>query len=651
MISANLSGQLVAKTNNPLIDGVLWGYKWPTTALTYAFPTNASAFAYALENFTPFNATQVSATLAIFNQMAAVSGLTFSAAADPSQGNLRAANVSGIDYQNRVPPVFTKPAGNQNTAEANPPDPESIKAAYGDALFNPTDFLNPVKGNYAFFTIIHEFGHSLGLKHGHSEQTVTGSPTVFPALPADRDSNEFSVMTYRSFIGGPVEGGISPEDGGYAQTLMMLDIAALQQMYGANYATNSGNTVYTFSATTGEMFVNGVGQGAPSANRVFLTIWDGGGTDTYDFSNYTQDQSIDLNAGGWSLFSNIQRANLGAMKAGDPVQYARGNVFNALMHQDDVRSLIENAIGGSGNDTLKGNKVANVLKGNGGNDQIDGGDGIDTAVFQGAKADYTITKQANGSYIVADATASRDGTDTLVSIEQFQFSDQLFVPDAPTFASFFNANLSQGKAISAIYQVLLGGTPSTGGFDFLIKGNLASNFGAGAGPVFNDENIFINVANALIQGNPQATAKFNVLAAGSTIEAKVGSLYAKIIPTAKQTPEGLAFITRPDGIKFYKDVAIERGITSENGPAVIALASLLKIAVDGKTGVGNAVNDLILSVADGSSELPATSTVVLPIETIDGTKYDADDAPDAAATTPPPIALMGVADTGLYSLA
>ena len=58
MISANLSGQLVAKTNNPLIDGVLWGYKWPTTALTYAFPTNASAFAYALENFTPFNATR-----------------------------------------------------------------------------------------------------------------------------------------------------------------------------------------------------------------------------------------------------------------------------------------------------------------------------------------------------------------------------------------------------------------------------------------------------------------------------------------------------------------------------------------------------------------------------------------------------------------
>ncbi len=253
--------------------------------------------------------------------------------------------------------------------------------------------------------------------------------------------------------------------------------------------------------------------------------------------------------------------------------------------------------------------------------------------------------------MVADATASRDGTDTLVSIEQFQFSDQLFVPDAPTFAGFFSANLSQAKAISAIYQVLVGGTPSSGGYDFLIKGNIASNFGAGAGPVFNDENIFINVANALIQGNPQATAKFNVLAAGSTIEAKIGSLYAKIIPTAKQTPEGLAFITRPDGIKFYKDVAIERGITSENGPAVIALASLLKIAVDGKIGVGNAVNDLILSVADGSSELPATSTAVLPIETIDGTKYDADDAPDAAATTPPPLTLMGVADTGLYSLA
>ena len=70
---------------------------------------------------------------------------------------------------------------------------------------------------------------------------------------------------------------------------MMYDIAALQPIYGANFSTNTGNSVYTWNPSTGEMSINGVGQGAPAwrANRVFLTIWDGGGNDTYDLSNYS----------------------------------------------------------------------------------------------------------------------------------------------------------------------------------------------------------------------------------------------------------------------------------------------------------------------------------------------------------------------------
>ena len=38
----------------------------------------------------------------------------------------------------------------------------------------------------------------------------------------------------------------------FAQSLMMLDIAAIPYMYGANFNHNSGNTVYTFSTTTGD---------------------------------------------------------------------------------------------------------------------------------------------------------------------------------------------------------------------------------------------------------------------------------------------------------------------------------------------------------------------------------------------------------------
>ena len=53
-----------------------------------------------------------------------------------------------------------------------------------------------------------------------------------------------------------------------------------------------------------------------------------------------------LRAGGWSpITSTLQLANL---STDHPGHFARGNVFNALQYHGDLRSLIENAIGGSG---------------------------------------------------------------------------------------------------------------------------------------------------------------------------------------------------------------------------------------------------------------------------------------------------------------
>ena len=47
-------------------------------------------------------------------------------------------------------------------------------------------------------TILHEIGHTLGLKHGHYDDGVHG------VLPPDHDSSEWSLMTYYSYLGGPL---------------------------------------------------------------------------------------------------------------------------------------------------------------------------------------------------------------------------------------------------------------------------------------------------------------------------------------------------------------------------------------------------------------------------------------------------------------
>jgi Ca2+-binding RTX toxin-like protein len=380
------------------------GLQWDHTNLTYGFPTSATQYPAGMEEidepgeFSPLTAAQQTALTGQFATISAVSGLTFTAAVNAGQADLRYAMSSDPE-----------------TAHAHYPTNLGPSDAGGTVWFNKTDYLSPTPGNYAWVTFLHETGHALGLKHGHET----------PAISYGHDSLEYSVMTYRSYVGADVgpDGGFTNETWGYPQTLMMLDIAALQRMYGANFATNAGNTVYRWSPTTGEMSVNGVGQGAPGANRILMTVWDGGGTDTYDLSNYATGVTIDLRPGGWTTTSSIQTANLGDGHS------ARGNIANALLFQGDPRSLIENATGGSAEDILYGNDIANNLNGGAGNDHIEGWGGDDTLIggegfdsLRGGDGNDVLTGEAldgeNGNDILngsasADTLHGGAGADTL----------------------------------------------------------------------------------------------------------------------------------------------------------------------------------------------------------------------------------------------
>ncbi len=294
---------------------------------------------------------------------------------------------------------------------------------------------------------------------------------------ADRDSMEYTVMSYRSYVGASTTTCYTNETWGYAQSLMMYDIAALQHMYGADFTTHSENTTYRWSPTTGEMFINGVGQSAPGGNKILLTVWDGGGTDTYDFSNYTTALKVDLRPGEWTTTSAVQLAKLRY----DDSKVAIGNIANALQYQGDARSLIENARGGAGNDAVTGNAAANVLWGNGGNDRLIGGDGNDNLVG-GAGADRLDggngTDLANYSNatagIVADLYSPGSNTgeaagDTYVSMERLYgsaFND--------TLRGDNRANLLNGLAGNDVLN-------GRGGNDTLIGGEGADRLIGGGG--------------------------------------------------------------------------------------------------------------------------------------------------------------------------
>jgi len=303
-------------SGNPLIDGVLRGLQWTVgVTVTFSFPDESTDYGTGYpgdannENFGELSAAHQALTRLMLEGETWISfeGFTLANVVD-----------SGDDPNALIRSAYSSDAG--STAYAYYPSDSDVG---GDIWYSLDvyDYDAPVQGSYEALTTIHEIGHALGLSHGHS------ADAGFDALPVEYDHLEYSVMTYRSYEGHGLTGYVNAQFS-YPQSFMMADIAALQYMYGADFTLNDGDTVYTFSPTTGEMFIDGVGQGAPGGNVIFQTLWDGDGVDTYDLSNYTNTVILTLEAGEASEFSHDQLANLGGGPNGG---LARGKVDPGLM--------------------------------------------------------------------------------------------------------------------------------------------------------------------------------------------------------------------------------------------------------------------------------------------------------------------------------
>ncbi|SEL70428.1 M10 family metallopeptidase C-terminal domain-containing protein [Xaviernesmea oryzae] len=460
----------ISPTGDPMIDGVLAGVAWAGPKVTYAFPTSLSSYSYASSirsHFAPISASQKKEALFFLEKSSGTTGDDGFSVEGFTRLSLSLGTPATADIR------FAQSSNHNKTAYAYYP---SGSDEGGDIFFGTTylnksgDYRKPIAGNYAWQTLVHELGHALGLSHGHETDP-------YGALPDDHDSVEYSVMTYRSFIGAA---GTSSEyeEFGAPQSFMMADIAALQAMYGANFSTNSGDTVYRWTPDSGATIINGKAAIMPGANRIFATIWDGGGVDTFDLSAYKTKLVIDLRPGASSTFSADQLAFLGG---GPHDGYASGNIYNALLYHGDERSLIENVEGGSGNDLIIGNQAANQLAGGAGNDTLFGADG-DDVLIGGAGADKLDGGAGNdtASYARAKAGLRVDlahpgintgeaAGDSFVSIENLtgsRFADRLSGDDGN--------NVLDGGAGK---DVILGGA----GDDWLIGGLGADVLTGGSG--------------------------------------------------------------------------------------------------------------------------------------------------------------------------
>jgi subtilisin-like proprotein convertase family protein len=209
----------------------------------------------------------------------------------------------------------------------------------------------------------------------------TGTPPGAASRGSDKD-NIFFTVSSNAFRGEESRG---------AWTLTIIDHAAGDDGEIQGFTLRAIGSPLTDDDTY--FYTNEFSDLAADVAR--RTLGDAGGIDTINAAAVTAASTIDL-AGGFSQIDGVQ------------LTIAPGTV-------------IENAIGGDGDDRLTGNAAANLLMGGrgndvlaglGGNDTLDGGAGSDTADYSTALAAVRVSLGVVGAQNTLAA-----GSDTLIGIE------------------------------------------------------------------------------------------------------------------------------------------------------------------------------------------------------------------------------------------
>lgn len=380
---------------NAYINGLLWGSHWNDPAvgtrlkIYIAGKGGNEVFDFGGTSVTAHTAPQEVETFQQAMQLIEnVCNIHFLSAINQGDADIIVGAVNNADTQGGL-------------GDSIPPGEDIGPAAtrQGAAIINfdaysTADYSSLHQGGYDFTTFIHELGHTLGLKHTHD--SGGGERPNFPGVIdpfgdyGDFNLNQgiYTMMTYNDGWQTGPNGPLDPtviSRYGYEGSPMAFDIAALQFLYGANPNYRAGNDVYTLNS-------------ANVSGTFYSCIWDTSGVDTIRNTS-NKPSIIDLRP------ATLQHA----VGGGGYLSVANGVNGGFTIAKG---TMIENAIGGAGIDTITGNWSANTLTGNAGSDLINGVGGADR-IIGGAGADTLIGGGGADDFVYAAVNDSNSSFDVI----------------------------------------------------------------------------------------------------------------------------------------------------------------------------------------------------------------------------------------------
>ena len=391
LFSSAVIASTVALSGNVQLDSLIYGAKWESKEISYSFNADPGYYTDWTKTYAVSDKTK-SVFRSAFKQWENVANVHF---VEKELGEINitkgdvATELSHSRELSKGRTFNAKSWGFSKALAKSTNDSLSMVGdiwVFDDVIDNPSHTSKQVnvKNMGSFHNAMHEIGHSLGLKHPF--ESGEGSNSV---LNNKLDSMVYTIMSYtpgasKQSISGETDGTSSP-----CSTPMILDILAIQYLYGANMKHNTGDDTYTIGSTN---------------TKSCQTIWDADGNDTIDASNFKYTNSlIDLTPGSASKLSMIileSGRNAGLRSP----EHTLGIAHNVI---------IENAIGGEGNDVIKGNVANNT---------INGGNGSDVFLVDGRMSSNHLTFERVSVNTIKVTSVSGD-TDTLIDMEIVRFSD------------------------------------------------------------------------------------------------------------------------------------------------------------------------------------------------------------------------------------